>query len=223
MVGNPRFSTEPEDAARFTREWDRTYTKFAHSYDLVVGSLPVWKTWIRCALPHIVGPRVLEISFGTGYLISQYANEFETHGLDYNWKLVTIARHNLARARQRAELVQGNVEAMPYPDDIFDCVVNTMAFSGYPNGLRALAEMKRVLRIGGKLVLIDIGFPPDRNWLGTSVAKLWQRAGDIVRDMATLFSDCGLDFSDESIGAWGSVRLYVATKRTGSETPLQVR
>ncbi len=207
-----RLSNEPENAERFTREWDRAYTTFAQPYDLAVRLLPVWKTWLRRALPHIVGPRVLEVSFGTGYLISQYAGMFEAHGIDYNRKMVRIARKNLLRARTKAELVQGDVEALPYPDASFDSLVNTMAFSGYPNGVCALTEMKRVLRNDGKLILIDFTFPPDQNWLGSRIAKLWQRSGDVLRDMTALFRGCDLDYSDESIGAWGSVRLYVATK-----------
>jgi ubiquinone/menaquinone biosynthesis C-methylase UbiE len=207
-------SNEPENAEQFTREWDRAYTAFAQPYDLAVRLLPIWKTWLRRALPHIAGPRVLEVSFGTGYLISQYAREFEAHGIDYNRKMATIARRNVARARGKAELIRGNVEALPYPDASFNSLVNTMAFSGYPNGVRALLEMKRVLRNDGKLILIDFTFPPDENWLGSRLAMLWERSGDILRDMETLFRDCEFDYTDESIGAWGSVRLYVATKTT---------
>jgi ubiquinone/menaquinone biosynthesis C-methylase UbiE len=213
-MATSRPPNEPENAEQFTREWDRAYTAFARPYDLAVRLLPIWKTWLRCVLPHIVGPRVLEVSVGTGYLISQYAGTFETHGIDYNRKMVTIARENLSRAGRQAELVQGNVEALPYPDASFNSLVNTMAFSGYPNGMQALVEMKRVLRQDGRLILIDVTYPPDQNWLGSRLAMLWERSGDILRDMETLFRDCEFDYTDESIGAWGSVRLYVATKTT---------
>lgn len=211
-MSGSRAPNEPENAQQFTREWDRAYTALARPYDLAVRLLPVWKTWIRRALPHIVGPRVLEVSVGTGYLVSQYAGAFEVHGLDYNRKMLTLARENLARGGRKAELVQANVEALPYPDACFDCLVNTMAFSGYPDGARALAGMKRVLKPEGRLVLIDFTYPPDRHWLGTRIAALWERSGDVLRDMPALFRGCGLDCSDEPIGAWGSVRLYVATK-----------
>jgi len=186
----------------------------AGPYDLAVRLLPVWKTWLRHALPHIVGPRVLEVSFGTGYLISQYAGTVEAHGVDYNRRMVTVAQRNLVRTGSKAQLVQGNVEALPYPDALFDSLVNTMAFSGYPNGMQALTEMKRVLRHDGRIILIDFTFPPDQNRLGSRVAMLWERSGDVLRDMAALFRQCELEYTDEAIGAWGSVRLYVATKPT---------
>jgi len=218
MAGTSRHTNEPEDAARFTRQWDEAYTRFAKTYDVAVRLLPVWKTWLRRALPHIRGPRVLEVSFGTGYLLSQYSGRFETHGVDYNRKMATIARKNGRRAGAKAHLLQGNVEALPYPDACFDCVVNTMAFTGYPNGARALGEMKRVLRNDGRLVLIDVTFPSDGNWLGTRVAKLWEGSGDVLRDMPESFREAGFDYTDDSVGAWGSVRLYVAKKSEATLT-----
>ena len=171
MVPSQR-SNEPENAERFTREWDRAYTVFARPYDLAVRVFPTWKRWLRHALPHIQGPRVLEVSFGTGYLLSQYAGAFETHGIDYNRKMVTVARKNLARVQRSAALVRGDVQALPYADASFGSVVNTMAFSGYPSGEQALGEMARVLRPGGRLILIDVTFPPDQNWLGSKIAAL---------------------------------------------------
>lgn len=211
-MASSRTTNEPENAERFTQEWDRAYTAIARPYDLAVRFLPIWKNWLRRALPHIVGPKVLEVSFGTGYLISQYAELFDTHGIDYNRQMVRIAQKNLVRVGKKAELVQANVKALPYPDATFDSLVNTMAFSGYPSGVRALAEMKRVLRNGGKLILIDVAFPPDRNWVGSRIATLWERSGDVLRDIAALLRDCDLDYTEQAIGAWGSVRLYVATR-----------
>lgn len=205
-------SSEPADPARFTREWDRFYTRFAPWYDAAVERLPLWKGWLRRALPHIVGPRVLEVSFGTGYLLAQYSGRFAVCGLDYNRTMVTTAAKNLRRAGARAALVQGDVAHLPYPDACFDSVVNTMAFSGYPDGARAMAELGRVLRPGGRIVMIDFSYPADGNWLGARVARLVERSGDVLRPMGELFGACGLSWSDEPIGAWGSVHLYLATR-----------
>ena len=91
---------------------------------------------------------MLEVSFGTGFLLTQYANAFDTDGIDYNEKMVTVATKNLKRKGISARLQQGNVEHLPYQDDFFDCVVNTMAFSGYPDAHRAMSELRRVLKPG---------------------------------------------------------------------------
>lgn len=208
-----RYSPEPQDKRAFSERFDRQYSRFARAYDLAVKLLPLWRRWLRHALPHIKGPRVLEVSPGTGWLLTQYAARFETHAIDLNRKLVEIARANLRRAGVTAELAVGNVEALPYPDASFDTVLSTMAFSGYPDGHKALSELARVLRPNGRLVIIDINYPADANRLGTALVELWKRSGDLIRDMHALFTELGLDAIDREIGGFGSVHLYVAAKR----------
>ncbi len=208
-----RYSVEPADPQAFTARFDHLYSRLARPYDLAVKVLPIWGHWLCAALPHILGPRVLEVSFGTGWLLTRYAGNFETHGVDLNEHMVAIARRNLERADVTAELRMANVEALPYPDGHFDTVVNTMAFSGYPNGQRAMSELHRVLRPRGRIVMIDVGYPPGGDRLGSTLAGIWKRSGDVIRDMPALFKRSGFDVVDESIGAFGSVRLYVATKR----------
>ncbi|WP_232065460.1 class I SAM-dependent methyltransferase [Mycobacterium shinjukuense] len=176
-------------------------------------ALPVWRRWIGSALPHIRGPRVLEVSFGTGWLLTRYAGNFEAHGVDLNERMVAISRRNLRRAGVTADLRQANVEALPYPDGHFDTVVNTMAFSGYPNGRQAMSELRRVLRPGGRLVLIDVGYPHDGSRLGRALVGVWKRSGDVIRDMSSLFESFGFDVYHEQVGGFGSVHLHVATKQ----------
>lgn len=211
-VTQRKYSTEPTDSIGFTKKFDSFYTSSASVYEAAVRRLPVWKTWLGRALPHTEGPRVLEVSFGTGYLLGRYARGVEVHGVDYNRTMVETARRGLSRSERAASLVQANVEGLPYRDGTFDSLVNTMAFSGYPNGSKALAEMTRVLRPGGKLILIDIAYPADENWIGTLCTALWKLSGDLIRDMRKLFDEFDLGYSDEEIGGSGSVHLYVATK-----------
>ena len=109
-------------------------------------------------------------------------------------------------------LRQADVEALPYADETFDTVLNTMSFSGYPDGQTALAEMSRVLRPGGRLVLIDVGYPDDENKVGTLLTDLWRWSGDLIRDMDTLLREAGFDYRKQSIGGFGSVHLHIATK-----------
>ena len=206
------YSEEPANAHSFTEGLDKAYGLAARPYDIAVKLLPVWKTWLKQALPHIKGPRVLEVSFGTGFLLTQYANAFDTDGIDYNEKMVTVATGNLERKGISARLQQGNVEHLPYQDDTFDCVVNTMAFSGYPDAHRAMSELRRVLKPGGRLVIIDIEYPADRNWPGMKAIRLWSALGDLIRDLGGLLSEFGFDYDEEEIGCFGSVHLYVATK-----------
>lgn len=198
-----RYDEDPADKAAFTARFDRFYTRFALIYDVTVKLLPVWKGWLQHALSHMQGPRVLEVSFGTGYLLAQYADRFETYGIDYNPRMVALARQNLARHGLQATLQQGDVATLPYADAVFDSVVNTMAFSGYPDGRQALAEMGRVLKPDGRLILIDINYPHDRNWLGMKLVAFWAAAGDLIRDMATLFDAYDFTYTEQEIGGFG--------------------
>ncbi len=207
-----RYSDEPTDKGAFTERFDRLYSRFAYVYDLAAKLLPAWRRWLSASLPHLIGPRVLEVSPGTGWLLTQYAGRFEVTAIDLNPDLVEIARRNLRKAGISADVQIGNVEELPYPDASFDTVLNTMAFSGYPDARRALSEMLRVLRPGGRMVIIDVNYPSDRNRLGSAIVELWKRSGDLIRDMPALFDEFELDATDSEIGGFGSVHLYVAAK-----------
>ncbi len=212
MGVNQVYSIEPTDKKQFSQDFDQVYGRYAKLYDLVVKLFPVWRNWITQAVPHILGPRVLEISFGTGYLLTQYANAFETYGIDYNWELTGTAQKNLATKGIKAAIQQADIYHLPYRSQTFNTVVNTMAFSGYPDGRLALAEIARVLQKNGRFVLIDIDYPQKRNWLGMKMTQFWASSGDIIRDMGPLFTQADFRYEEKEIGDFGSVHLYVATK-----------
>ena len=207
------YLSEPEDTYEYTTRLDQAYTKYAKTYDFAVKFFPVWKTWLKKVPPHIEGKRVLEVSFGTGYLLLQYASRYESYGIDYNARMVNIAENNLSRANMHAKLQKANVEQLPFPDEFFDCIVNTMAFTGYPSGEKALKEFHRTLRPGGKLILLDFNYPSNRNVFGYLLVKLMERGGDILKDISKLLEHCGFDFTDNEIGGWGGVHLYIAKKK----------
>ena len=208
----PEYSKEPKDAAKFTKTYDRFYSSIAAPYSFFSKIVPVYRRWLKESLPYIEGPRVLEISFGPGYLMTQYAGRFEVYGIDYNSRMVQVAGKNLKKAGLTARLQQGNVENLPYEDAYFDTVLSTMAFSGYPNARKALSEMLRVLKPHGRLIIEDANFPKDGNKRGTLMTRLIQRFGDIIRDMDELFDSFGVTYEDKEIGGWGSIHLYLVRK-----------
>jgi len=105
------------------------------------------------------------------------------------------------------------VESLPYEDNSFDTVVNTMAFTGYPDAQKALSELHRVLKPDGKLAMVDVAYPKNGNWLGVQATKFWIAFGDLVRDMHKLFQAFNFETTDQEIGGFGSVHLYIAKKR----------
>ena len=206
------YSTEPEDGEQFTEQYDAFYARFASAYDWLVKVFPVWRNWLDTTLPWIQGPRVLEASFGTGYLLTQYADQFETYGIDLNPNLARVARDNLQHCSLTAHIQVANVESLPYAAAAFDSVISTMAFTAYPDGKRALAEISRVLKPGGRIVMLDINYPHNGNKIGTLLTRGWKAGGDIIRDLPDLFERTGYEFTDREVGGFGSVHLYIATK-----------
>lgn len=92
MADESGYSEEPRNRAAFTRSHDRLYTRIANLCD-TVKTLPVWKGWLVRAIPHIQDLRVLQVSFGTGYLLTQYAADCENYGIDYKRKVVREAAY----------------------------------------------------------------------------------------------------------------------------------
>ncbi len=213
VVTSRDMGEEPVDIRAFTARFDRWYSRLARPYDLAVKLLPAWRRWLSSVVPLIRGPRVLEVSFGTGWLLTRYAADFDSHGVDLNERMARVARRNLRRAGVQAELVRANVQNLPYADGVFDTVLTTMAFSGYPDGQRAMSELYRVLRPRGRILMVDVSYPGDGNRLGTALVEMWRRTGDVIRDMPALFDKFGLDVWEDSVGGFGSIHLYVATKR----------
>ncbi len=213
MSAGRRYSDEPANARAFTERCDRYITRIARAYDLAVPLMPFWRRWLSAALPHLRGPRVLEVSFGTGWLLTQYAGRYQTHGVDLNRKMLQVATRNLHRRGLAANLQLANVEALPYPNETFDTVLNTMAFTGYPDAKKAMGELCRVLKADGRLVMIDLNYPNDDNRAGRALVAIGRRFGDLVRDVEPIFRASGLQVSDQGIGGFGSIHLYIATKR----------
>ena len=208
-----KYSETPADSELYTNTMNKKYSKLAKYYDLLFIKLfPVWKKWLKKVIPFIEGPKVLEVSFGTGYLMTKYADKFDVFGIDYNDKMIQITQQKLKKKELSATILKGNVENLPFEDNTFDTVVNTMSFTGYPNGEKALKEMKRVLKKNGKLLLLDVDYPANNNIIGTLMVKIGEVYGDVIRNLETCIIKSGLDYKEINVGGFGSVYLFVCTK-----------
>ena len=104
------------------------------------------------------GSRVLEVAPGPGYFAIELAKlgDYKITGLDISKTFVEIARANAAEANVAVDFQRGNASDMPFPSESFDYLVCTAAFKNFAEPKRALEEMYRVLRPGGKALIIDL-------------------------------------------------------------------
>ncbi len=98
---------------------------------------------------------VLEVAIGTGRNLPFYPSAVRLTGIDLSPAMLEIARHEANALGRPADLRVGNAEALDLADASFDTVVCTFSLCGIPDVPRALGEMHRVLRPGGRLLLVD--------------------------------------------------------------------
>ena len=104
------------------------------------------------------GGSVLEVAPGPGYLAIELAKlgPYRVVGLDISRSFVRMATENATRAGVTATFQHGDAAAMPFDGDSFDFIVCRAAFKNFAEPVRALAEMHRVLRPGGKALILDL-------------------------------------------------------------------
>jgi ubiquinone/menaquinone biosynthesis C-methylase UbiE len=98
---------------------------------------------------------VLEVAVGTGLNLGHYPADVRLTGIDLSPGMLAKARHRADQLGRRVELRTADAEHLPFPDASFDTVVCTYSLCGIPDERQALAEMARVLRPGGRLLLAD--------------------------------------------------------------------
>lgn len=201
-----------EGNLEYTERMNKEYDYMSKYYDLFLVLFPLWKKWICSVIKHIKGDKILEVSFGNGYLMKKYAKKFTVYGIDYNANMVELTKRKCEGLVDKENIIQGNVESLPYPDETFDTVINTMAFTGYPNGDLALDEMIRVLRKDGLLLIVDFDYPKNRNKIGCGIVKYMESKGDIIKNIEELLSKRKLKYTINEIGAFGSVKKYIIQK-----------
>jgi ubiquinone/menaquinone biosynthesis C-methylase UbiE len=100
---------------------------------------------------------VLEVAPGPGFLSIELAQRrLDVCAVDISKTFVELARRNAAAAVVTARFEVGNAAALPIPDGSQDFVVCRAAFKNFAEPVEALREMRRVLRPGGKALLIDM-------------------------------------------------------------------
>jgi ubiquinone/menaquinone biosynthesis C-methylase UbiE len=145
-------SATKDRSARWNRYWD----KKSHSYDREMGFFDRHlfgdsRHWV-CRQ---ASGEVLEVAVGTGLNLDFYPDDITLTGIDLSDGMLDIARHRAADLGRTPTLQQADAHQLPFDDASFDTVVCTFGLCAIPDHAKAIAEMTRVLRPGGRLILVD--------------------------------------------------------------------
>ena len=99
--------------------------------------------------------RVLELAIGTARNLPYYPADVTLTGVELSPEMLAIGRHRAEQLQRRVDLRLGDAQALELPDESFDSVVCTLGLCTIPDPHRAVAEARRVLRPGGRLLLLE--------------------------------------------------------------------
>lgn len=145
-------SREARSRARWRRSWDRQ----AASYDRTMSFLDrvLFKDSREWVCTQAQG-HTLEVAIGTGLNIPAYSGEVTLSGVDLSPAMLKVAQDRAFQQGREVVLQLSDAEQLPFADATFDAVVCTFSLCGIPEPATAVAEMSRVLKPGGLLLLAD--------------------------------------------------------------------
>jgi ubiquinone/menaquinone biosynthesis C-methylase UbiE len=139
-------------AQRLRRHWD----KHARTYDK---QMAFWERRLFGDGRHWVcaqaSGEVLEVAIGTGRNLPFYPEGIRLTGVDFSPAMLELARRQADQLGRKVDLRLGDAQALDLADASFDTVVCTLSLCAIPDERRAVAEMRRMLRPGGRLLLLD--------------------------------------------------------------------
>jgi ubiquinone/menaquinone biosynthesis C-methylase UbiE len=159
----------PSDA-EFQRKYDEMATSYAAAMEWLFTTFVEDQDQVR---RHMIdrlalspGGRVLDVGCGTGEdvlpMVEQVGSTGSVFLLDLSSVMLSHAQRRLATCATPAEYLLGNASYLPFADATFDAVFHFGGLNTFGDKKKALAEMTRVTRVGGKVVVGDEGIAP---WL----------------------------------------------------------
>lgn len=151
---------EAEKARRVAQVFDSVAHRYDIMNDLMSGGMHrLWKSFTIARSGVREGSRVLDVAGGTGDLSLAFARKVGKTGqvwlTDINNAMLTHGRDRLCDKGFLLPVAQCDAEKLPFPDDYFDCVTVAFGLRNMTHKDIALREMNRVLRPGGKLLVLE--------------------------------------------------------------------
>jgi ubiquinone/menaquinone biosynthesis C-methylase UbiE len=167
---------------------------------------------LRSELLSSVEEDVLEIGFGTGLNLEHYPVRVRRiAAIDPAQEMGRIASERIKRSSIEVDRKLLGAEDLPFNDDSFDCVVSTWTLCSIPNVTRALDEVYRVLKPGGRFLFLEHGKSDD-----PSIQRWQRRLNPIQRRLAV---GCRLDLDVEAAIRSQPFRLVSIERFVMERTP----
>ena len=144
------------------------FDRIAPRYDLLnrllsFGIDKIWRRNVVKQLKDLKGPMVLDVATGTGDLAIEICKiePVAVYGLDLSSQMLEFAKEKIAKKRlhMTVQLRQGDSENLPFENNFFDAITVAFGVRNFENLSKGLAEMHRVLRPGGRLVVLEFSKP----------------------------------------------------------------
>jgi len=145
-------SVPTAQTAKARRVWDKS----APGYDRQIAFFERnWFTGGRQWLGERAQGSVLEVAIGTGRNLPFYPAGVNITGLELSPQMLAIARRRATDLGLNVDLHEGDAHQLPFVDNSFDTVVCALSLCAIPDPVAAITQMHRVLRPGGRLLLLD--------------------------------------------------------------------
>lgn len=142
----------------------KRYNRIAPVYDLMEGLVEKsrYSRWRGLLWSKVEGNRILEVGVGTGKNFRYYPANAEITAIDFSEKMLSRAMEKAKKQGIEIDLQQMDVQNLTFEDDTFDTVVATFVFCSVPEPVKGLKEMRRVCKLGGKVLLLEHVLSTDR-------------------------------------------------------------
>jgi demethylmenaquinone methyltransferase / 2-methoxy-6-polyprenyl-1,4-benzoquinol methylase len=147
------------------------FDRIAHRYDLLNHLLSfghdfIWRSAVVRYVPENSDCKLLDIATGTADQVISICKRCEIKsaiGLDMSQKMLSIGREKLSQVRlnHQITLVRGDALKIPLKSGSVDVVTITFGIRNVVNVQRALSEMLRMLRPGGRVIILEFSIPPN--------------------------------------------------------------
>lgn len=211
MTGSRDHAQEAEHIRRFYEKSAGRYDKQMRFWDRVL-DFAGGRRWV-CSQ---AAGDVLEIGIGTGLNLPYYRDGVRLTGVEFSPTMLELARERAKELGRDPDLRLGDAQALEFPDESFDTVVCTLALCTIPDDRRAVAETMRVLRPGGRLLLLEhVRSPLLPIRAGQRLLEpltLRFEADHLLRDPADYLDEQGFEIEALERLKWGIVERVTARK-----------